>query len=197
MTDQYNLEFWGETHEGFSVEEVKQNLQAKMKLSEQQLSRLFSGNTVVVKAKVSHETAQKFNRAFTKMGAISKVVNLNPPVETTLELEPMPPVATQPVAAPQVLPTQVMPAAVMSPQAPLTAILVEDPRTLSTLSPLPQRNNTFAKVTAVMLILLGLALMLTFSPIPDGVVQRGTLFGLLFFVYGLVQHFKASRRQRG
>ncbi len=78
MTEQkYRLVFAGEVSPGQEVEAVKDNLAARLKLNSRQVARLFSGQMTMIRKDVDRRTAQKYESAFLKAGAVLKIEDLS------------------------------------------------------------------------------------------------------------------------
>lgn len=70
----YNIIFRGEIAEGQDIEEVKKNLAALFKVTDEKIEQLFSGRPVRIKKKVDHATANKYKEAMEKAGALCSIV---------------------------------------------------------------------------------------------------------------------------
>ena len=70
---QFELVFSGRILPQFNREQVKVNLQRLFNANEAQLSRMFSGNPVVLKSRLSEEEAEKYKLALNRHGAECEV----------------------------------------------------------------------------------------------------------------------------
>lgn len=95
MTNQseehYKVIFQGNLLRGFSPEDVRKTIEQRMKLSEEQLIRFFSGRTITLKKGLTNEEAKKFTQTMNLIGL--KVVIL-PEDEDNLIVEATTPVIT-------------------------------------------------------------------------------------------------------
>ena len=73
MTDTYRLVFRGEVIEGQHPAVVRKRLAMALKLDDERVQSLFTGNPVVIRKSVDHETAAKFQAVFKKAGARLRV----------------------------------------------------------------------------------------------------------------------------
>lgn len=73
MTDTYRLVFRGEVIEGQHPAVVRKRLAMALKLDDERVQSLFTGNPVVVRKNVDAETAAKFQAVFKKAGARLRV----------------------------------------------------------------------------------------------------------------------------
>lgn len=71
--EHYNIVFEGNVSDGYKVEEVKENLAALYKVDVEKIDRLFSRPKVVLKSKLDHDSAMKYQKAFLKAGAMCRV----------------------------------------------------------------------------------------------------------------------------
>ena len=87
MTDKlYDIAFSGKIAEGADLDLVKQKIGKIFKADETRLSKLFSGQRVLIKRSVDEITMIKYRGAFQKSGAICEVVELTP-AETSASAE--------------------------------------------------------------------------------------------------------------
>ena len=70
-TATYKVVFLGRLVDGYSEESVKSNLARAFKLGPQQLTELFSGKEVVIKAGLPIETARQVQTAFVRQGVVT------------------------------------------------------------------------------------------------------------------------------
>jgi len=68
----FQVVFAGEILDGFSADTVKSNLAKTFRLSPGHLDKLFSGNEIIVKDRLSREDAQTLQIALARSGAISR-----------------------------------------------------------------------------------------------------------------------------
>ena len=73
MSEQYRLLYSGEVIEGQHAAVVKKRLQTMLKLDDERVNQLFSGNAVVVKKTTDKTTAARYQAAFKKAGAMLRV----------------------------------------------------------------------------------------------------------------------------
>ena len=73
MTDTYRLVFRGEVIEGQHPAVVRKRLAMALKLDDERVQSLFTGNPVVIRKSVDQETAAKFQAVFKKAGARLRV----------------------------------------------------------------------------------------------------------------------------
>ena len=83
----YDVVFSGQLSGIYPVDQVKKNLAKLFKLGSQKVESLFSGKKVKIKRNVNFNTAQKFNRAFEKAGAVCVLEKLNNTSSDNLVLE--------------------------------------------------------------------------------------------------------------
>ncbi|MDL0431174.1 YjgN family protein [Marinobacter sp. TBZ242] len=65
----YQITFAGKTLEGFSNTEVRDNVKALFRISDERTARLFSGTRTTLKSGLSHNDALVYHRRLTKAGA--------------------------------------------------------------------------------------------------------------------------------
>jgi hypothetical protein len=87
VTDTYQLVFRGEVIEGQHPAVVRKRLAMALKLDDERVQTLFTGNSVVIRKSVDHETAAKFQAVFKKAGARLRVLTIAA-VDTAASLEP-------------------------------------------------------------------------------------------------------------
>lgn len=87
VTDTYRLVFRGEVIEGQHPAVVRKRLAMALKLDDERVQSLFTGNPVVVRKSVDAETAAKFQAVFKKAGArlrVQPIVAADTPATGTL-----------------------------------------------------------------------------------------------------------------
>lgn len=77
MTDAYRLVFRGEVIEGQHPAVVRKRLAMALKLDDERVRSLFTGNPVVIRKSVDHETAARFQAVFKKAGARLRVLPID------------------------------------------------------------------------------------------------------------------------
>ena len=70
----YNIIFRGEIAEGQDIDEVKKNMAALFKVSDEKTEQLFSKRAVNIKKSVDHATTLKYKEAIEKAGALCSIV---------------------------------------------------------------------------------------------------------------------------
>jgi TM2 domain-containing membrane protein YozV len=85
--DKYRVVFKGEIQDGASPDDVKPKLAKILKLSDEKVSKLFSGKPIVIKKNASQETCKKIQAALKKAGAISIIKKEVPPKEEISEFK--------------------------------------------------------------------------------------------------------------
>ena len=79
--ESYDVVFYGQLSGIYPIEQVKKNFEKLFKMGSQKVENLFTGKKVKIKNSVNFDTAQKFNKAFEKAGAVcvlEKVCSTNP-----------------------------------------------------------------------------------------------------------------------
>ena len=89
MPKRYKLLFSGEIIDGHDPEEVKEKLQALLKVDSNGINRFFSGQPMVIKRNADHAMTVKYSKAFEKAGAVCDVVPMESE-EGVLETKPPP-----------------------------------------------------------------------------------------------------------
>lgn len=86
-TPLFDVVFYGNILDGFSVEHVKAGFAKLFKLSDQKIEQIFSSSRVVLKANVSEAVSEKFLQALKNVGAevLVEAKNIAPKVELALE----------------------------------------------------------------------------------------------------------------
>ena len=77
MTDAYRLVFRGEVIEGQHPAVVRKRLAMALKLDDERVRSLFTGNPVVIRKSVDQETATRFQSVFKKAGARLRVLPID------------------------------------------------------------------------------------------------------------------------
>jgi hypothetical protein len=99
--------FSGKVAEGASVEQVKSNVAKLFKVELASVERLFSGARVVIKKGLDEATANKYQAALAKAGALCEVINTEAPSAATAK--PAPAKTAPAAAAPSTLEVQSAP----------------------------------------------------------------------------------------
>ncbi len=87
---EYQIIFAGEVLPGHHISDVKKDLMRRMKLTQDQADKLFSGRPRVIKKDLDEAGARKYFKGMSKIGALVKVAPPLPSAKLTLELEPQP-----------------------------------------------------------------------------------------------------------
>lgn len=69
----YKVTFSGQIAPGQSLDAVKSNIAGLYKVPVERCASMFTGRTVVIKENVDYDTAQKYQKAFSKTGAICQI----------------------------------------------------------------------------------------------------------------------------
>ncbi len=69
----YDIFFSGEIIEGYDPDTVRKNLEELLKVSSEQVARLFAGRPVRIKSGVDQETAIKYRTTFREAGALIEI----------------------------------------------------------------------------------------------------------------------------
>lgn len=78
----YKITFSGEIASEHSIQQVKENISKLFNIPLEKCERLFTGQTITVKNDVDIHTAQSYQKAFDKIGAVCHII---PPLETPAE----------------------------------------------------------------------------------------------------------------
>lgn len=103
----YKIEFDGELSEGYAEEDVKKELRSRFKLDEKKITRMFSGDPLILKKGIERYDAENFIQSFLNIGVVctlhplatipeSMPEDMAPPVEEE-GTSPIPPVPEPPV----------------------------------------------------------------------------------------------------
>lgn len=87
METHYSLVFHGEIAPGKTPDQVRENVQKLLKVSPEQLSRVFSGEKIYIKKNLASEKAGRYKQLFETTGAICSL-EPEPEKELTLSLTP-------------------------------------------------------------------------------------------------------------
>jgi len=71
--ERFDVAFSGQISEGANPDEVKVRVGKMFKAGEEQLARLFSGQSIVIKANVDEATAKKYRQALLNVGAVCEI----------------------------------------------------------------------------------------------------------------------------
>jgi hypothetical protein len=88
----YKIVFKGKIAEGYSIEDVKNNLASLYKVDVGKIDRLFTGRSIEIKTDLDYQTAVKDREAFEKTGAVCSVISMeeNADHSTTVDEEATP-----------------------------------------------------------------------------------------------------------
>ena len=101
---QYELAFYGKLVEGSSLEKTKELVAQLFKTDMSQIEKMFTGNRVVIRNKLDHDTAMKYVMALKKRGALSQIELMGQPGVAVSVASPTPtptPTPEQPSATSQ------------------------------------------------------------------------------------------------
>lgn len=163
--EQFDLVFQGKILEGFDLQQVKRDLAASLKAPDGNIDRMFSGSLIRLKKNLRREQAEKLQQQLARMGARSELVPSGAPTLATPT-----PAKKAMTLEPQVNRRPDYP----KPEAP-AAVTVEMNDAGSVLLNL---LNPGAVLT-LLIVLVGIAFIIVFSPHPDGVIKKGLVIGLL------------------
>ncbi|ABC27228.1 conserved hypothetical protein [Hahella chejuensis KCTC 2396] len=98
---QYELVFTGGLADGFSLDQVKENVAKLFKASPAQVDQMFSGKAVVLRNRLDDVTAQKYKAVLHKNGAVCLIREMgapevNEPAPTAVSSAPVQPVVREP-----------------------------------------------------------------------------------------------------
>lgn len=71
--DKYNVVFGGQVADGFTVENVKQNLSSRFQIPSDKVEKMFAQDSLVVKKEVDLPTALKIKEMFSEAGALCDI----------------------------------------------------------------------------------------------------------------------------
>ena len=83
----YRIEFNGGLLDGFDPKYVRRDVGLRLRLRHNQIERLFSGQTVVLKKEISEENSQTYLRELQQLGMNAVLVPLEPISETATKGE--------------------------------------------------------------------------------------------------------------
>ncbi len=78
-TEEYNVVFYGEISDGYTAEEVTQNLITMFKVPEKLLKGVSKGRPLLVKDHVDYQTAEQYKTVFERAGSVCKIEAAKPP----------------------------------------------------------------------------------------------------------------------
>ena len=88
MSTEYRVMFAGVVLDGFDVETVKKTAAMRLKASNEQITRLFSGRTAILKKGLSHELGERYITELRRIGMLVKLEAIStvvaPPVPTVV-----------------------------------------------------------------------------------------------------------------
>lgn len=102
---QYTIYFSGQALEGFSIDQVKQNLAKLFKLDDTKIARLFTGKPVIIKKNLDIEKAKQYQAALLKAGAKIQIKQGTDASQTQAPPSPSIPQEKAPAAAPKTAPS--------------------------------------------------------------------------------------------
>lgn len=73
MSDLYDVVFEGRIDPGKKLERVKSRLRSSLQVDEEQLERLFSGESITIRKGVDLDTAEKYKKVFLRAGALCNI----------------------------------------------------------------------------------------------------------------------------
>lgn len=112
---QYVIEFAGQIIPGWEIEEVKANMANLLKADDSKISRLFSGNRLVIKKNIDQQNAFKINEAFKNAGAdliLTEIPSISPAAPPPMPAQESPGESNQApvaVAQPALAPADIRP----------------------------------------------------------------------------------------
>ncbi len=177
--EQYIVVFNGDLVEGYSLEQVKQEVSAKLNLSEKMQNRIFysSGSSVVIKKALSKCKAEKYCEYFRKFGMLLTVAPF--PTSSNNSAGELSRDAVNQKAA-----------STLSDSAPISqldkGIIRSD---IDEVKYVPSRKEEFFDwfsyyKVALFFMLLGMTLVLVYFPFYDGYLRKGFLLGAVVLLFG-------------
>ncbi|WNO11308.1 hypothetical protein [Teredinibacter sp. KSP-S5-2] len=200
MNDSFKVIFSGEVAEGYLRKDVQVNLQKAMRASPEQIKRLFSGKSIQIKKNLSKQAAESFVRKLADLGVVAKIAvevtstsssktGSAPPAKAKSSgIDRLSLVAKEPDNTPKSIPDQEeMPSD--------AAILREKMRNLNVRQYAPRTSFQYIapRLKDFLCVFLGVALVLTFSPYPDGTIKRGALLGFVLISVGVFFFLRRGR----
>lgn len=82
--DRYDVVFYGEILDGFDLQSVKQGFINLFSLTEEKVEQIFASSKVTIKPGLDQQTADKYQRALEKVGALT-VIESKTPVEAVAQ----------------------------------------------------------------------------------------------------------------
>ncbi len=165
----YNVLFSGKVLETHQLGSVQAKIQHALKLSDTQLTHVFSGKTVILKKSISHESAIKLANGLKKLGAAATIKLLEAP-EPTLNLDP-----NETFEIEGIKPQE-------RPQLELEKIQI----TKEEIHPEEEHEEEPdiieeepINIPNVCLVVSGVILILMFLPLPDFAIRYGFIIGLI------------------
>jgi hypothetical protein len=202
ITGKCNLVFRGEVSFGQEVDDVKQRVAGLFKVSLEKADTLFTGKNVVIKKEISIEQATTIQERMLSLGAITYIESADQPIQTA-KPRPKIPEAKKSVSINQnssvTVASKTNPAIKLSNSALSLEPIVEIKKELPEHDYHEETKEKFSinfsaiSFLGVLFILIGLALMIPFSPYPDWVVRKGFAVGILFFGYGIKRFISVAR----
>lgn len=117
---QYEIVFYGNLVEGFSEQDTQKHIAQLFKTSVDQVTRMFTGNRVVIRNKLDRDTAQKYILAMRKRGAECQIEAMGAPgvkVDLNEVNEVASPASVSPASTPAPAPTAPTQAAAPNPRS--------------------------------------------------------------------------------
>lgn len=85
--DRFELVFSGQLITGMSALQARQSLQARFKLSDDQIEQLFAGAAVTVKRNLDQAAAERYRQAFLEAGAVVAIQPYSAPTASRVQPE--------------------------------------------------------------------------------------------------------------
>ncbi len=190
MSETYDVYFKGEIDDRHSLQQVRENFKKQMGLPDPQLDRLFSGKPVRLKKQIEESAARAWQKKLSQLGAVCEIRPVAAPENPGSKTPPLSVAEKDP---PQ--PSATTATTSTAEATPQPTRIIE--KTIIEKVPSPARSD-FIKIFGIWAnglfwVIVGLVLMLSFSPFPGGEVRRGLLLGLLLASIGI---FRIWRRHR-
>lgn len=181
---EYNLIFKGEVEQGFDISVTKRKLASAFKASDEKVEALFSGRPTIIKKGLTFESGVKLQQQLLNIGAKTELelsdIKQSPPVSRKPSVR-IPPVAPARPASKVALALQPV-QQVATPIEPEPQTEVEEKTSKFSFQ---QIALSMRRTFAVVLLLLGIACLVVYSPFEDQVIRIGFLLGglLVFLSY--------------
>lgn len=179
--DNYKIVFSGEIYPSFNTVQVQDNLKKNIQYTDAQIITLFSGKPFVIKKDLTQEAAQSYQKKLASLGA--KVI-ITAQSSRTLD-------ASKPVNTRETPTKMSLIAQDVRPATPLHNTHHPDEETHKA----KENRNPIINVSyflPVILILIGIFMLLAYSPIHSAALKNGFVIGLGLVWYGYYK-FKAAK----